>query len=261
MSYSTITSRQNVLFKYILSLEKAKERKAEQSFIIEGIKEIELAIAGNYIIDQIYYPEDIKGDYLNDSKYNGIEKIAFSRSLFNDICYRKDIDNLIAIAKMKSHDINEISLPKNPLIVVLEAIEKPGNIGAILRTADAVGVDLIILCEMTTDLYNPNVVRNSLGCLFTNKIAVMSSLDAKDFLIKEKINIFTTYLHTENAHFSCNYKEKTAFVFGAEATGISETWLSNEVTKIKIPMRGKIDSMNVSNSVAVLLYEALRQRL
>lgn len=260
MSKETITSRQNTLYKDIISLEKSKERKAKNQFVIEGFKEINLALSGGYEIIKIIHPEDIDAAIINQKIFEGIELVSFSRSLFDDICFRKGIPNLIAIAKTKIHNILEFDVSAYSIIIVLESIEKPGNIGAILRTADASGADMVILCDIATDLYNPNIIRNSIGCVFTKKIALMSSQDAKDFLIREKFNIFTTYLHTENEYFVEDFKKKTAIVFGTEATGVSSIWLTNEIKKIKIPMLGVIDSMNVSNSVAVIQYEILRQR-
>ncbi len=256
-----ISSRQNPLFKEIQVLEKAKERRTHQLFVLEGIKELELAIEGGYDVVKIIYPDDINPTILQKSNIKALDKVVFARGLFDELCCRKGGDNVIALAKPLTHSIEAVKLPDNPLVLVIEAVEKPGNLGAILRTADAVGVDLVMVCDMSTDLYNPNVIRSSVGCLFTNKIVVTDSAKAKELLIREKFNIFTTYLQTNNSHFSCDYTEKTALIFGTEATGVSPIWLTEEIKKVKIPMRGKIDSMNVSNSVAVLLYEALRQRI
>lgn len=256
-----ISSRQNKWFKELVQLEKSKERKDRHLFVLEGIKELEMAIQAGYEIQALIYPSDAPNLPASFQWRGEAKQICFTRELFDECCYRKGIPNVLAIGVSKNHDIKQVKLPEDALVLVLESVEKPGNIGAILRTADAVGVSLVILCNMATDLYNPNVIRNSLGCVFTNQIAVMSSEDAKEFLIKGKYNIFTTYLHTENDHFSGNYTGKTAIVFGTESTGVSACWLTQEVEKIKIPMMGQIDSMNVSNSVAVMLYEALRQRL
>lgn len=261
METNKISSRQNPLFKEIHALEKSKERRIHQLFVLEGIKELDLAIEGGYEIVKLIYPDDISPAVLNKPAIKPLEKVAFSRALFDELCYRKGIDNVICLAKPLSHAIKDVKLPENPVVLVIESIEKPGNLGAILRTADAVGVDMVVVCDMSTDLYNANVIRSSVGCLFTNKIVVTDSANAKEFLIREKFNIFTTYLHTSNDHFSCDYTGKTALIFGTEATGVSEIWLTDEIKKVKIPMRGKIDSMNVSNSVAVLLYEVLRQRI
>src|SRR5258706_6486660 len=167
---------------------------------------------------------------------------------------------MIAVAEQKPHLLSQIKLKKNPLILVLEAVEKPGNLGAILRTADAAGVDAVIICDPQTDFYNPNVIRSSVGCVFTNQLAAVSSDVAIAWLKKTQIITVCTSLQASRPYHQIDFTQPCAIVMGTEATGLSELWTKNSDANIIIPMQGKIDSMNVSNAAAVVVFEVLRQR-
>ena len=168
---------------------------------------------------------------------------------------------MIAVAEQKIHRLENIKLSTNPLLLILEAVEKPGNLGAVLRTADAAAVDAVIICDPQTDFYNPNVIRSSVGCVFTNQLAAVSSEEAIAWLKKNQIQIFCTSLQASKPYHLVDYTKPCAIVMGTESTGLSEIWTKNSNTNIIIPMRGKIDSMNVSNATAVVVFEALRQRM
>ena len=156
--------------------------------------------------------------------------------------------------------LSDLKLSKNPLILVGEAIEKPGNVGAILRTADAANIDAVIIANPKSDLYNPNIIRSSVGCLFTRQIAVGSTEEVITYLKANKINIFSATLQDSTEYHTQNYNTPSALVVGTEATGLSEKWRTESTKNIIIPMQGEIDSMNVSVAAAILLFEAKRQR-
>lgn len=256
-----IESLQNPFIKNILKLqEKSRERNKQGLFIIEGKREVELAISGNYeITTLLFVSEFIKLSFLK--QLPKLESIEVSKEIYNKIAYRKTTEGIIAIAKTKNHHVSSIKLSKNPLILVAENIEKPGNIGAMLRTADAAKIDAVILVNPTTDIYNPNIIRSSIGCVFTNQIAIGTPEEIIQFLKSSKINIFSATLQNSNPYTKENYKHATAIVVGSEANGLTEIWRNNATKNINIPMEGIIDSMNVSVSAAILLFEAKRQRI
>ncbi len=177
------------------------------------------------------------------------------------MAYRDSTEGIIAVTKSKNFSLQNIIFEnKNPLILVAEGIEKPGNIGAILRTADAAKVDAVFIANPKSDLYNSNIIRSSIGCIFTNQIAVATSEEMIVFLKEKNINIFTTTLQNSNEYHKENYTKSAAIVVGTEATGVSEIWRENNIQNINIPMQGKIDSMNVSVAAAIVIFEAKRQR-
>ena len=255
-----ITSLQNNKIKNIVNLiDKSKERKAAGLFVVEGLKEVELLLKSNYEIVEFYIHEKFHTIPLYIKNHTA-SKYILEEKVFNKIAYRESTSGIVAIAKTKSHQLSQLKLSANALIIVLENVEKPGNLGAIIRTADAVGADAIIVCEKNTDIYNPNCIRNSVGTFFNKSIAICSNEELLEFLNKNQIKSFATAITTNHYHYQASYKESTAFIFGTEATGLSTFWLNHADEIIKIPMLGVNDSLNVSNSVAICVYEALRQR-
>ena len=257
-----ITSIQNPYIKSLVQLqEKAKARKQSGTFLIEGKREIELAIKGNYELETILFlPELISKDQITKLTNDPIEFIVINKEVYQKLAYRDTTEGIIAIAKTKSLSLFNLKLPKNPLILVMESIEKPGNIGAILRTCDAANIDAVIIANPKSDLYNPNIVRSSVGCLFTNQIAMGTSEEIIQFLKNKNIAIFGATLQNSNFYHTQNYTTPTALVVGTEATGLTQVWRDNASQNIIIPMQGEIDSMNVSVASAILLFEAKRQR-
>lgn len=254
-----ITSSQNPYIKSLVLLqEKAKARKQLGTFLIEGMREIELAIKGNYELETILFLPDL----VSESQINKLSNnlIEISKEVYHKLAYRDTTEGIIAVAKTKSLQLSDLKLPKNPLIVVMEAIEKPGNIGAMLRTCDAANVDAVIIANPKTDLYNPNIVRSSVGCLFTNQIAIASTEETIDFLIKNNIHFYSATLQNSTSYHTQDYTLPTALVVGTEATGLSKPWRDQATQNIIIPMQGEIDSMNVSVAAAILIFEAKRQR-
>ncbi len=258
-----ISSTKNPKIKNVIHLQKASERKEQNLFIIEGLREIEKAIISDYEFKSLYFCKKIV-DY---DKVHGIvnktnlkEVYEVSSEVYEKIAYRENTEGIVILAKPKTHTLDEILTKEKPLILVLEGVEKPGNIGAILRTADAAGVDAVIICDLTTDLYNPNIIRSSIGCLFTVPIAVAESKNAIEWLESKKIHIYCTYLQASVPYFTIDFKQSAAIVMGTEATGISDIWVNSATKNIIIPMYGQADSMNVSTSTAVVVFEACRQR-
>jgi len=259
-----ISSYKNPKIKKILNLQKSSERKSQNLFIVEGFREIKLALETDHLLDSVYICKDILGnnryDELKSKIINPIDEFEISKSVFEKIAYRENSDGIIALIVSKTINIHDLKLSQNPLIIVLEAVEKPGNIGAILRTADAANVDAVLICDPKTDIYNPNVIRSSMGCLFTNQVVACSAREAIEWLVKNNITIFPTSLDTEKYYHQVDFSKPSAIIMGTEDTGLTGKWLSPEFKQIKIPMNGKIDSINVSNATAIIVFEALRQR-
>ena len=258
-----ITSVQNPFIKSLVQLqEKAKVRKQTGTFLIEGKREIELALKGGYELETILFlPEIIsEREIKNLVKSSGVEIIEISKEVYQKLAYRDTTEGILAVAKSKSHQLSDLKLSENPLILVAEGIEKPGNIGALLRTADAADIDAVIIANPKSDVYNPNVVRSSVGCLFTNQIAIGTTEEVIAYLKKHNIAIYSATLQNSNSYHLENYTTPTALVVGTEATGLTEPWRTESTQNIIIPMQGEIDSMNVSVAAAILLFEAKRQR-
>ena len=259
-----IVSLQNSRIKLISKLQsKAKERKNANLFVIEGAREISLALEGEYSIESVFVCPELfsKSDYPNLLKQID-SRIQFevSEDVFEKIAYREGSDGLLALAKPKSHTLSDLKLPEKPFIIMLESVEKPGNLGAILRTADASKADAVIVCDPLTDIYNPNVVRSSVGCLFTVPVAVCRNEEALEFMKSRDIKTFAAELNAAQWYHETDFTTPSAVIMGTEADGLTEFWLKNADARIKIPMRGKIDSLNVSVSTAVITFEAMRQR-
>ena len=258
-----ITSVQNPYIKSLVQLqEKAKVRKQTGTFLIEGKREIELALKGGYEIETILFlPELISEKELTTLiKSSEIEKIAISKEVYQKLAYRDTTEGILAIAKSKSLQLSDLKLSKNPLLLIAEAPEKPGNVGALLRTADAANIDAVIIANPKSDLYNPNIVRSSVGCLFTRQIATATSEEVIAYLKENNIAIYSATLQDSTTYHSQDYTTPTALVVGTEATGLSKIWRTESKKNIIIPMQGEIDSMNVSVAAAILLFEAKRQR-
>src|SRR5690554_4382524 len=260
-----ISSIHNPLIKEVFQLqEKSKARKKSGLFIIEGMREIEIARKNGYQIKQLLCCFDFlnREDFedFHSKLLNSIEIISITKEVYQKIAYRESTEGIIAITHTKQEDLAAMNLPENPLIIVLESLEKPGNIGAILRTADAANVDAVFIANPKTDLYNPNIIRSSVGAVFTHKIAVADTEEIIKLLISKKIPIFSAILQEAVPYYSVDYSQGAAIVMGTEATGLSNIWRTESDANIIIPMQGQIDSMNVSVATAILIFEAKRQK-
>ncbi len=261
-----LQSLQNSKIKSLTQLkEKSRVRKKENQFIIEGKREISLAINGGYRIIQLYYcPSIITQEDLFKiirTQSEQIDLYEITLEIYQKLAYRTTTEGVLAVAMGKDLGINNLTLTsKNPLILVAEAPEKPGNIGALLRTADAAQLDAVLIANPKTDMYNPNIIRSSVGCLFTNTIAIGSTDQVIQFLKKQEINIYGAALQASVNYHTQDYTKPSAIVVGTEDTGLSQAFLGHATQNIKIPMSGSIDSMNVSVAAGILIFEAKRQR-
>ena len=184
-----------------------------------------------------------------------------TQQVYEKIAYRGSTEGLLAVVKSKNHSLEGLNLPENPLIIILESVEKPGNLGAVLRSADAAGADAVIVCDPLTDLYNPNLIRASIGALFTVPTVAVSNAECIAFLKERGIKILTAQLQDSEFYYDMDMTCGTAIVMGTEATGLTDEWRRAADAHIRIPMCGQLDSLNVSVSAAVLLFEAVRQRM
>lgn len=267
--HNFISSLQNPLVKQVYKLQqKPAERRKTGLFIVEGRREVSLAMSHRIETVQLLICSDI---YREDPSYPIIigsnQRLSYvSRAVYNKLAYREDAERVIMVGVQRLLSLNDLLIPDKALILVLEGVEKPGNLGAVLRTADAAGADVVILVDSATDIYNPNAVRASLGCVFTIPVVSCSSHETIEWLNdpawwRDKLPaIYAAALQTSDAYYDVNMKGATALAFGAEDKGLSDTWRRAAHCIIKIPMSGAIDSLNVAASVAVMCFEARRQR-
>ncbi len=265
-----ITSPHNAVIRLVEQLQrKSRARKKEGLFIIEGQRELRLAVDSGYEINRLLVSSEImlgkksctEAEVTDFLKLEcSFEIINVTPQVYQKMAYRTGTEGCLAFAKAKNHNLNDLKLPSNPLILIAESIEKPGNVGALLRTADAAGVDVVILASPVVDLYNPNVIRSSVGGLFTNQIAIASTEEVIRYLEENNVALYAATLQDSSPYTREDYRDGTAIAVGTEATGLSETVRNAAKGNILIPMRGSIDSMNVSVSASILLFEAVRQR-
>lgn len=266
MEDAYIQSRQNDQVKNLVKLRERKHRDRQERFLVEGLRELGHAIGSGYDVETIYYcpecfPSDAHQALISEYRHNdGPPLVRMSEDAFTKAAYREGPDGIIAIAKQQSHSIHELDLPAAPLLLVLEGIEKPGNLGAILRSADGAGADAVILVDCVLDLYNPNAIRSSQGLVFALPIVCTEQAYLTEWLTKNKIQTVATTPDTKSLHWDIDYKKPTALFFGSESDGLTEHWLTQANERIRIQMAGRADSLNVAAAAAVCLYEAKRQR-
>ena len=264
-----LTSTSNPIIKQVVQWqERSRARKKDGVFVVEGQREINLALKADYQGVLFFQCSEIstsaESTNVDSHKilmHQQVKTYEVSKKVYKKIAYRNSTEGLIGVFKSKHHRLEDLQLnTKNPLILVAEAPEKPGNIGALLRTADAAGVDAFILANPVTDLYNPNIIRSSVGGVFTTTIATGTTREIIDYLKEQQISIYSAILQEALPYTEIDYTESSALVVGTETDGLSEPWREASKARIKIPMNGLIDSMNVSVSAGILIYEALRQR-
>ena len=254
----TITSLKNPKIKDLLLLsEKSRERRERGLFVVEGQREVSRALAAGYEAETLFVCEA----YLGEPLAVAPDKVfPVSKEVYERIAYRGGTEGVVAILRTKERTLEALSLRDNPLILVLESVEKPGNIGAVLRSADAAGVDAVLVCDPLTDLYNPNLIRASLGALFSVPTLCCTSQEAAAWLKHHGISILTAQLQDSELYYDADMTRGTALVMGAEDRGLSPFWREQADAHIRIPMAGMMDSLNVSVSAAILCFEAVRQR-
>ena len=258
MEENIITSVQNARIKHVVALQqKSSLRREEGLFVVEGQREIEHCIEGGYEVVEVF----------KRSQESGVRReveYIVTPQVYEKMAYRGSTEGIIGVVKSKGHSISSVncklSTVNNPLVIVLESVEKPGNLGAILRSADAANVDAVIVCDPLTDLYNPNLIRASIGAIFTVPTAVCTSQECIAFLKERHIKILTAQLQDSYEYYNYDMRQATAIVMGTESTGLTQQWREAADAHIRIPMLGRLDSLNVSVSAAILMFEAVRQR-
>ena len=274
-----ITSGQNPRIKELLRLaEKSRARRETGLFVVEGQRELGHCLDSAYVPQTIFVCESLSGAIFSENgsiEFKEGADVLISKALalnpdlniievpdhlYEKLAYRGSTEGVVATVKAKTHGLKDLHLGTNPLVMVLEAVEKPGNLGAVLRSADAAGADAVIICDPLTDLYNPNLIRSSVGSVFGVQLAAASSEETISFLKSLNIKILTAQLQDSSLYYETDMSGAAAIVMGAEATGLSRQWRDAADAHIRIPMLGRMDSLNVSVSAAVLLYEAVRQR-
>jgi TrmH family RNA methyltransferase len=261
----TITSAKNPKVRDAIELTDRRQRDQTGLMLIEGVKELTLAIKGGVSINRLFYCEDLfKGSeediILKAAATQSAELIPVNTYVFDKMAYREDSFGLIAVAKQPIKTLNDIRLKKSPLIIVVEDVEKPGNLGAIIRSADAAGVDGVIVCGKSTDIYNPNVVRASIGTVFTVPVVKTTVSESINWLREKGIKTIATSPHAELEYFDADLGGPCAIVMGSEHEGLSEAWLSIADLLVRIPMMGLADSLNLATATTILLYEVVRLR-
>lgn len=288
MRIETITSAQNRKVKELLTLvEKSKARSAAGLFVVEGQRELGHCLDAGFIPETLFICGDVmavQNNAVNGAKTGHLTEniegkdgldaliakaealnprlgvVQIPAFLYEKVAYRGSTEGIIAEVHSVPRSLEDLRLGERPLVMVLESVEKPGNLGAVLRSADAAGADAVIVCDPLTDIWNPNLIRSSVGAVFSVPVAVCTSADAIAFLKKRGIRILTAQLQDSEWYYDTDMTGATALVMGTESTGLTQAWRDSADAHIKIPMLGRLDSLNVSVSAAVLLYEAVRQR-
>ena len=294
-----IISPQNPKVKRLLALQKDSSLRRETGlFVVEGRREIQRCIDAGFEIDSIFFCPAVSGDGAGGlspetaevrsrvpdeaplgakraqtalkgagectlertGALQGTKTFEVSKAVYEKIAYRGSTEGVIAEVRARKLGLEDLQLTDNPLIVVLESVEKPGNLGAVLRSADAAGAAAVLVCDPLTDLYNPNLIRSSTGAAFSVPCVACTSEEAIKWLKLKGVRILTAQLQDSVLYYDTNMRDATAIVMGTESTGLSQQWRAAADAHIRIPMLGVADSLNVSVSAAILLYEAVRQR-
>jgi TrmH family RNA methyltransferase len=255
-----ITSFQNALVKKALGLREARQRREQGMTIIDGAREIKRAFEAGIILDRIFYVKGQQDDLLKQIVSKKTETVEVTSQVMEKLAYGERHEGIIALAQTPLLTLKDLRLTKEPLVVVLESLEKPGNLGAVLRTCDGVGVEAVLVCDPKTDVYNPNVIRSSTGVIFKVPVVCSTSQEVYAFLKSKKIKICASQPSASKLYTQVNFKGAWALALGSEDRGLSDSWLALADMTVKIPMNGVADSLNVSISAAIILYEALRQR-
>ncbi len=260
-----ITSLQNPRIKSLVRLRNRRERDRTQRFLIEGYRELRRAVDRRVPVETLFVCEDLflgsnEPQLIHDARSTGAEFIEVGADAFTKVSYRDRPEGLIAVAHQFETDLSSLESAPNALYLIVESIEKPGNLGTMLRTADAAGVTAVIVADPTTDPFNPNVVRASLGCLFTVPLAIASTGDARSWLAESGTRIVATTPDTSTLLWDCDLSGPVAIVVGSEQYGLSREWLEGAHDRVRIPMGGDADSLNAAMAAGVALFEAVRQR-
>lgn len=255
-----ISSLQNQRVKQVVLLQqKSAERRGTGLFVVEGSREVQHCLEAGYEVVFLYCCKEL----MTERVPTGLEKVVFevTPQVYKKMAYRGTTEGMLAVVRARSLKLQDLNLSQSPLIVILEGVEKPGNLGAVLRSADAAGVDAVVVCDPLTDLFNPNLIRSSIGAVFTVPTIAVSSEECIAFLKSKGIRILTAQLQDSSLYYDCDMTQATAIVMGTESTGLTDQWRRAADAHIRIPMCGRLDSLNVSVSAAILLFEGVRQRI
>ncbi len=255
-----ITSLKNVLIKQAQALREAPERREQGMTVIDGVREIIRASESGITLKRIFYVKGRQDVLLHQLRTKKVETIEVSDKVMEKLAYGERHEGIIALAKTPVMTLKDLKLSSQPLVVVLESLEKPGNLGAILRTCDGVGVEAVLVCDPKTDVFNPNVIRSSTGAVFHLPVVCEKNEEVFSFLKSKKIKICASQPAASRSYTQANFKGALALVLGSEDKGLSNFWILAADITVKIPMKGLADSLNVSISAAIILYEAQRQR-
>lgn len=254
-----IISKDNHSIKKLIGLKKENRRKKAGLILVEGIKEVEMARAGGLPVLQVYYVPGMPCKQVMQ-KFKDADVYEVSKDVFAQLSFRQNPDWIMAVASQPDQGLDKIDIGVCPLLLVLDSLEKPGNLGAIVRTAEAAGVDAVIVCDKGVDIYNHNVIRASRGAVFSIPVLRSESKQTKEWLENKGLRIVVATPHTQNIYTDQDLSEPAAIIVGSEDKGVGKIWLGRGVREVKIPLVGKIDSLNVSVSAGILVYEAIRQR-
>ncbi|WP_276892543.1 RNA methyltransferase [Hallella bergensis] len=260
-----ISSLQNAKVKNLVALQqKSSERRKQGLFVVEGVRELIHCAHAGYEIENLFCCREIFDKNPEARKLDSLigqtTIYEVTQAVYEKMAYRGSTEGMMAEVKVKNRTLADLDLPESPLIVVLESVEKPGNLGAVLRSADASKTDAVIVCNPLTDLFNPNLIRSSIGAIFTVPTVACSSQACMNFLKERNIKILTAQLQDSAPYYDSDMRGGTAIVMGTESTGLTDTWRRAADAHIRIPMLGQLDSLNVSVSAAILMFEAVRQR-
>ena len=265
MSDNVITSMHNPKVKQLVALQqKSSTRRQTGLFVVEGRREIMHALKAGYIMESVFLCPSLMGtgeevdEIINHSRHCVVYEV--SEPVYAKIAYRGTTEGVLAVLKVRHTSLEDLLLGEQPLLIVLEAVEKPGNLGAVLRSADAAKADAVVVCDPLTDIYNPNLIRSSIGAVFTVPCVACTSEECISFLKHNGIRILTAQLQDSKLYYDTDMRNATAIVMGTESTGLTNIWRDAADAHIRIPMLGQLDSLNVSVSAAILLFEAVRQR-
>lgn len=266
MHETVIQSRHNEQVKNLVKLQKRKYRDRQERFLVEGLRELQFALHGGVALETLYYcpeyfPASGHADWIAGIRRAGTARLVRMRGeVFDKVSYREGPDGLLAVARQGQSRLEELALSRNPLLLVLEGIEKPGNLGAILRSADGAGVEAVLLVDCRLDLYNPNAIRSSQGLLFSLQVVAAEAEPLMRWMRERGIRSVATLPGAEDTLWEADFTGPSAIFLGAEHEGLSRALVAEMDGEIRIPMAGRADSLNVAATAAVVAYEARRQR-
>lgn len=262
---ASIVSLQNPRVKNAVHLRDRRHREKQRRIVIDGARELRRAVEAGVRLVEVFVCRPLCRSeethrVLQMLPQTGAELLEVNEAVFEKVAFGSRTEGVLGIAEMPATDLERLALPENPLVAVLEGVEKPGNLGAVLRSADGAGVSAVIAADPRTDLYNPNAIRASLGTIFTRPLAAAGTRETITWLRRQGLTIYAARVDGSVPYTEADFRRPAAIVLGSEAEGLTDAWRGEEIRAVRLPMLGQADSLNVSATAAVLFYEALRQR-